>query len=202
MKKTLGLPPLGTLSKDQIKQFAHFSKSETHEEERKKTRSIPEQRVLLNYYRSLEIITNKRFYVDPVELYNRVLDKVESVEKNTGKTIIPNKELVKIILELESTTQKPISKSEKKPTSAELTEAILEAKETMKDTELELNKISRDLKERGMIEDTTKTLDETVAAANEAAESFRQTVDEMKESTLSFQETIKRTPSRKKKQAC
>lgn len=52
---------------------------------------------------------------------------------------------------------------------------------------------------RKKIEDTTKTLDQTVAATNEAAESFRRTVDEMKERASNFQETIKRTPGRKKK---
>ena len=55
----------------------------------------------------------------------------------------------------------------------------------MRDTTIEISKISKDLKERGMIKDTAKTLDETVAAANEAAESFRQTVEDMKEADSS-----------------
>jgi len=83
-------------------------------EEDKNIRPIPEQRVLLNYYRSLEIITNRNFHVDPIELYNKILDKVESIKKSTGESIIPNKELEKIISELESTSKKPIAKVEKK----------------------------------------------------------------------------------------
>ena len=42
--------------------------------------------------------------------------------------------------------------------------AIHEATITMRDTTIEISKISRDLKEKGMIKDTAKTLDETVAA--------------------------------------
>ena len=47
----------------------------------------------------------------------------------------------------------------------ELIAAVHEATITMRDTTIEISKISRDLKERGMIKDTAKTLDETVAAS-------------------------------------
>ena len=46
----------------------------------------------------------------------------------------------------------------------ELVAAVHEATITMRDTTIEISKISRDLNERGMIKDTAKTLDETVAA--------------------------------------
>ena len=45
----------------------------------------------------------------------------------------------------------------------ELIAAVHEATITMRDTTIEISKISKDLKERGMIKDTAKTLDETVA---------------------------------------
>jgi hypothetical protein len=66
----------------------------------------------------------------------------------------------------------------------------------MRDTTKEISKISRDLKERGMIRDTAKTIDETVAAASEATESFRQTVEEMKEAAPQTAEVIKKAKER------
>jgi methyl-accepting chemotaxis protein len=80
----------------------------------------------------------------------------------------------------------------------ELIAAVHEATITMRDTTIEISKISRDLKERGMIKDTAKTLDETVAAANEAAESFRQTVEDMKEAAPQTAEVIKKARERVK----
>ena len=74
----------------------------------------------------------------------------------------------------------------------ELIAAVHEATITMRDTTIEISKISKDLKERGMIKDTAKTLDETVAAANGAAESFRQTVEDMKEAAPQTAEVIKK----------
>ena len=50
----------------------------------------------------------------------------------------------------------------------ELIAAVHEATITMRDTTIEISKISRDLKEKGMIKDTAKTLDETVAASKTA----------------------------------
>jgi methyl-accepting chemotaxis protein len=47
-----------------------------------------------------------------------------------------------------------------------------------------------------MIRDTAKTIDETVAAANEATESFRQTVEEMKEAAPQTAEVIKKAKER------
>jgi ActR/RegA family two-component response regulator len=76
--------------------------------------------------------------------------------------------------------------------------AVHEATITMRDTTIEISKISRDLKERGMIKDTAKTLDETVAAANEAAESFKQTVEDMKEAAPQTAEVIKKARERVK----
>jgi methyl-accepting chemotaxis protein len=49
-----------------------------------------------------------------------------------------------------------------------------------------------------MIKDTAKTLDETVASANEAAESFRQTVEDIKEASPQTAEVIKKARERTK----
>jgi methyl-accepting chemotaxis protein len=68
----------------------------------------------------------------------------------------------------------------------------------MRDTTLEISKISRDLRERGLIRDTAKTLDETVAAANEAADSFRQTVEDTKAAAPQTAEVIKKARERVK----
>ena len=76
--------------------------------------------------------------------------------------------------------------------------AVHEATITMRDTTIEISKISRDLKERGMIRDTAKTLDETIAAANESAESFRQTVEDMKEAAPQTAEVIRKARERVK----
>jgi CHAT domain len=62
-----------------------------------------------------------------------------------------------------------------------------EGTDVTRDTTIEISKTSKDLKERGMIKDTAKTIDETVAAANEAAESFRQTVEDMKEAETAIE---------------
>ena len=71
----------------------------------------PEQRRLLNFYRSMEIITNSNFHVDPKELYNKIMERVDK----TKDSILPNEEIRKIIFELESTQstdiKEPITKT-------------------------------------------------------------------------------------------
>jgi methyl-accepting chemotaxis protein len=47
-----------------------------------------------------------------------------------------------------------------------------------------------------MVKDTAKTLDETVAAANEAAELFRQTVEDMKGAAPETAKAVKKAKDR------
>lgn len=80
----------------------------------------------------------------------------------------------------------------------EIIAAVHETTITTRDTMMEVSKISRDLKERGMIRNTAKTLDETITAANEAAESFKQTVEEAKAAAPQTAEVIKKAKERVK----
>lgn len=61
-----------------------------------------------------------------------------------------------------------------------LQDDLIRSSRTIKETELDIEKYTKILKKRGIIEDTSKTLDKSVLAANEAADLFMKTVDAMK----------------------
>jgi methyl-accepting chemotaxis protein len=140
------------------------------------------------------------------KMYDNPAEEATATTTTTTSTVDPNiqqkidsiKNVASTIRDVSASIRDTVRALRESGAIDELIAAVHEATITMRDTTLEISKISRDLRERGMIRDTAKTLDETVAAANEATDSFRQTVEDTKAAAPHTAEVIKKARERVK----
>lgn len=80
----------------------------------------------------------------------------------------------------------------------ELVSAIHESSIAMRDTTMEINKVSSEIRKRGVLKETAKTIDETISAAKDTQISLKDTVEEVKEVAPQTVEVIKKARVRSK----
>lgn len=141
---------------------------------------------------------SSKMYDNPTEEATKSTTTTSTVDPNIQQKIDSIKNVASTIRDVSASIRDTVRALRESGAVDELIAAVHEATITMRDTTLEISKISRDLRERGMIRDTAKTLDETVSAANEATNSFRQTVEDTKAAAPQTAEVIKKARERVK----
>ena len=129
-------------------------------------------------------------------IYESESKTASTVDASTQRTIQTIKTVASNIREASARMRGVVRALRESGAIDELTAAVHEAMIAARDTAREINETTKELKDRGVIKQTTIAVEETAAAAHEISETARETAQQVGESAPRTSEALRKAATR------